>query len=175
MYEDNIQYAIRRLKDTIIQHKGEAIYVEFIREDGDVIFTKPNGEQANTHLSQLDHTPIPLGYFKMEGGQWAWACRVPKRNDWRQGHHQNNITVFHNNPYRFDKVMKTNDFDFLLKGNYNSYYDCLKNDGAFSRNYCFEKGVLFYKADAIGKVIGGQLTMFDGHLHHKKRLERTYQ
>lgn len=175
MYEDNVQYAARRLNGTVIQHKGRAIFVDGISENGEVKFTNTEGEYEYTHLSQLNHAPIPLGYCQNGNGKWAWVCRVPKRNDWRQGHHPNNIHAFYNINPKYHQELGLESFDFLLRGAYQPYHECLKNDGAFSRNYCFEKSKLYYKADPIADVQEGSVVFYDGFLHHKKRLERTYQ
>lgn len=174
MYEDNIEYAVRRLKETVVQHNGEAIFIEGIDDDGEVAYSKEDGSIGTTTLDKLNPEPVPLGYVKLDD-VWTWLCRIPKRNDWRQGHHTNNIACYQNVERYRHKNIRVGHFNFLLKGVYDNYHDCLKNGGAFSRNYCFEDNTLFYKGDAIGTVVGGVLSLTPANTHHKKRLERTYQ
>lgn len=172
-YEDPV-YASDRLNQTIVRHNDYPVFVDHISEDGEArILPLCKGDWEDVHYLDLDLTPVPLGNYNINGSV-AYAQRMPKRRDWRQGLRDNNC--------RFLRVI--GDFGRIglnsketvntILGLYPSPEKVVESiicgevvGAAFSRYFSLgktrgEKQVnLFYKTEVVGKVVAGDQLVFE--------------
>ena len=152
---DTAEYASSRLQDTIVKYGGRAVSVCRVEEDLTCVIRRLG--TIETHvvpLSELDLTPIRLGYVNFERGSY-YLQRVPKRNDWRQGLRNNNV----NHGILLEPCLSE-----LLEGIYPSLGECVDatesghDEKAFSRFFSVSQGgCLNYKGRRhVGEVRGGK-------------------
>ena len=90
MRYDTDEYARSRLLNTIVLHKGKPVEVGHIEDGKAILQVLGAGGVIKAPLSELDLSPIRLGYVNHGGGA-HYLKRLPKRRDWRQGLRDNNI------------------------------------------------------------------------------------
>lgn len=177
MYDNDIEYATRRLRKTMVNFEGKVYYVSEIDHAGTVYLTTKRGDLLEVPLKNFDAKPINLGYIQ-SGKSWVWAFRMPLRNEWKQGNTQLNTKYLENgNPQVGRDLGGLFDISLLSVPQerlYNSREHCLCYGGAFSRNFCVSNKDLFYKAERVGKVVDGVSITFDKRFEYlRRRLEKT--
>ena len=158
MRYDTDDYARSRLLHTIVLHEGKPVEVGHIEGGKAILQHLKDGTTVNVQLSEIDLTPIRLGYFN-HGGDAHYLKRLPKRNDWRQGLRGNNVNM--------PRLLNTGVIE-LCKGTYPSFEEAcdMVEDGhdcvAFSRQFAIgSDGDLEYRGSFLvghtkeGDVVGG--------------------
>lgn len=163
-----VRYARDRLCGSIVSHNNRPVLVAEIGEDGVAEFLPVGGRAYDrAPYGELDLTPVPLGNINHKYGV-SYACRMPKRRDWRQGLRSNN---FHNevvgNSLRVDNntLLAGPDLANTIRGKYPTVQDCMDmigcgeaNAKAFSRNFSitrYEDDPTFYllwKVKGVGTI-----------------------
>ena len=134
MRYDTDEYARSRLLETIVLHEGKPVKVEHIGDGHAVYAELKGGDVSRCPLSEIDLTPIRLGYFN-HGGDAHYLKRLPKRRDWRQGLRGNNVNM--------PRLLNTGVIE-LCKGTYPSFEEAcdMVEDGwdcvAFSRQFAVD-------------------------------------
>lgn len=166
MYSDDIEYARRRLVNTVIRTPaGNPFYVVSIDQGPDDLlcfgqdlvverdFTFP--------LRSLNLEPIPLGFVNLSSSM-LFLCRKPMRRDWRQGLSLQSLVVYGGDARDISfKLLKQP----VLK-QYPSWRQAVerltstsKSSIAFSRDFGLTKrhgGLdLVYRKHLVGTVLNG--------------------
>ena len=150
MRYDTDGYARSRLLDTIVLHKGEPVLVDVVL-DGSALFSRLGvGGTGTCPLSELDLSPIQLGYFNSEDSA-HYLQRVPKRRDWRQGLRGNNVNM----PRWLNRGVVE-----LCKGTYPSFeeacdlVECGVESVAFSLKFAVSEGgrVVYKGSKFVGDI-----------------------
>jgi hypothetical protein len=166
VYYDNVEYAAKRLDNTLIRKDDGTpffVYDTFLKE-GKVVCVGKNmitTERGQEDLSGLDLTPVPLGFANL-GGKMVFACRRPMRRDWKQGLSVNNLILYgaDKQGFSFDALIPT------ILNNYPTFTECLtyvkktrNRSMAFSRDFGLtskEGGPhLIYRKYPVGTIIEG--------------------
>lgn len=95
MYGKDYRYANTRLQGTIVRRKGtnKPLRVIGVVRDGTAhCSTVLRGLERQVHLDELDCTSPELGFVNTDK-ECFYMARVPKREDWRQGLRENNVTI----------------------------------------------------------------------------------
>jgi hypothetical protein len=92
-YSDDYAYAETRLKNTIVRYRGRIIRILNITNNG-VCFIQyiVNQNIKQVPLKDLKLNSPKLGYVNTDSGP-VYICRIPMREDWRQGLRMNNTTI----------------------------------------------------------------------------------
>ena len=99
MYEDDVDYASRRLNSTLVRLlDGSPFFIDgtFRNSDGMLSHTGVNmttEEPERVLHSSLNLEPVPLGFLNLSSGT-VYTCRKPLRRDWRQGLAISNVHVY---------------------------------------------------------------------------------
>ena len=162
MYEDDIDYAAKRLNNTLVR-----------LENGDPYFvydTSFNGVGGLCHRGQnlvtgidlsVEHTtlnlePVPLGFINTKSSM-VYVCRKPMRRDWKQGLSHNSLMTYgHLSPRDINFKMLVQP----VTQQYPSFKQALKalekkDSLAFSRDFGLsrkEKVLLVYKQYSVGEI-----------------------
>ena len=176
MYEDNLDYAVGRLLNTNLQHKGRVVWVRKVNRNGEGVVVADledfQGERSTAPLSDLDHTPLPLGYVP-NTTRHLYVERAPRRR-WKQGAHPDNVRSFDFNNIAVDYYPSLLDLQSLLDGVYPPKEEVLKTGGAFSRSFFVSKDKhLYYKTSLVGTVEDGRIILLKGKEYLSRRLEKT--
>lgn len=89
-YDDDLDYAHNRLSETIVLYGDKPIYIAAL--DGRTALCRelPTQNRVDIPLSDLDLTPISLGYIN-EDKEAHYVMRIPARQ-WRQGLRSNQLS-----------------------------------------------------------------------------------
>lgn len=171
-------FAKTRLVGSVVKCRGEYSYVkDFCEDSGDVYYKRlRDGCRLECELRHIDTTPAKLGYVNMAGEAY-YVCRMPMRNDWKQGLRWRNLATrgkgfdFGNSKY----------YELLdcLSGIYPSLEEAirlLKKAGsvAFSRDFCISNsGVLSYKSAEVGYLEGKLITLLSEYHHLRSRVSSS--
>lgn len=99
MYEDDIDYAIRRLNNTLVRTEdGHPFYITSTFWDEDMRMKHKGqdmvtGERREAFHNSLNLEPVPLGFINTDRGM-VFVARKPMRRDWRQGLSHNSLVTF---------------------------------------------------------------------------------
>ena len=161
---DDVQFAIGRLRHTIVMKDGCPIYIENI--DGREMFYRklPKGgvEHCDFVEGCIDLTPIQLGYINRKG-DCKYVCRMPKRR-WKQGLDTQGAYYILKGRVRQYNIMEA--WSALTKTIKNKYpsidkcvESCLNGTGAmaFCRTFCLRpyskrQLILEYMGEEIGHL-----------------------
>ena len=181
MYEDDLEYASRRLNNTLVRTAdGNPFYVlnTYIDEDGKMYH---KGEDMLTHErrrelhSTLNLEPVPLGFINTNT-EMVFIARKPMRRDWRQGLSHNSIITF--GRLRPEEV----NFKLLVQPIFKQYPSfakaiaglAKKRSVAFSRDFGVvnRDGVteLFYRQYLVGQVKDNIPVLFDNKMFLQQHL-----
>lgn len=189
MYDD-AQYANSRLVGTIVREGGSGMPVMVHECEGlpdgniDVVttdITKEKPRKKRIKLHDLNISSMPLGYINV-GVNCYYVSRIPRRDDWRQGLRDNQLTT--RGHIRIKNCGK--ELVDMLQKKYPSFEECVKlvkegevNAKAFCRvfavSYTLIRGgnpVLLYKGQSVGEVVDGKPDLKHNYIHLKERLER---
>lgn len=163
MYEDDIDYARRRLNDTLVRLlDGTPFFVTSTTRGGHgkLLHCGTNmvtgGEMSVLH-SELDLEPVSLGFINLSSGA-VYTCRKPLRRDWRQGLSMTNVQIY--GDLRRSNIQYKHFTQPILK-QYPSYEQALsrvakKNSVAFSREFSLlnrdDTTLVYYKQYEVGIV-----------------------
>ena len=166
MYEDDLEYASKRLNGTLVRLLNGTPFMvsrtyqaETLRHLGQNML---NEESVDVAHNELDLEPVPLGFVNATSGM-VYVCRKPMRRDWRQGLSANSIKVYGHIGGR-DLHFKLLNQPILkqypsFKVAYGRVNTDKKESTAFSRDFGLRKvgGVvtLFYKQYPVGVVTDG--------------------
>lgn len=174
-YSTDLAYANNRLGDSIVLHKGQPVYVVEVRGDEGgraIIRSIPQNNTVGVPLSELDLTPVRLGYVN-EDGDAHYAMRVPSRQ-WRQGLRSSQLISLPSGNWRGrNRITTSSNFANTVVGNYPSPISCYEsivngevNGQAFSRSFAIvrtnRRGPsynLCYKATVVGTAHVGDSRM----------------
>lgn len=170
MYEDDIEYADKRLRNTVVSLRNRnPFWVETVTQKGGKILCSgvdlTTEETLTTSLSNIDLTPIRLGFVNTDTSA-IFVCRKPMRKDWRQGLSETSTVLYGENSSRFRKT-------HLVQCALNRYPTLaeallqVKNkvvfSSAFSRDFAItgkssDLG-LVYRKYLVGKIIKGNVVL----------------
>lgn len=166
MYYDNVDYAARRLDNTLIRkNNGAPFFVlkTYIKGDKVVCNGKDmiTTEREEVDLSHLDLMPVPLGFVNI-GGKMVFACRKPMRRDWKQGLSTANLVLYgaEKQGFNFEALVNT------ILNKFPTFSECLtyvkktrNRSMAFSRDFGLTSKDggphLIYRKYPVGTVIDG--------------------
>lgn len=171
MYEDDLEYASRRLNNTLVRlANGDPFYVgrTYLDDQSAMWHSGTNLNVGNTqHVLHVDLNlePVPLGFVNTTSDM-VYVARKPMRRDWKQGLSHNSMVAY--GKLRPDEVnMKLLVQPIMQK--YPSFTRALevikgkKNSIAFSRDFgLMKKGddlLLCYRQHQVGVVRDGQPTL----------------
>lgn len=166
MYNDNLEYAAKRLDMTLIRKaNGNPFFVHGTSKAGARVYCvgvdQVTQESSEIFLDDLDLTPVPLGFFNISG-KMAFACRKPMRKDWHQGLSNNSLVLYgaDKRDFNFGALTNTIMNKFPSFGEALAYVDKTKNRSmAFSRDFGISDKTgetnLVYRKYTVGKVIKG--------------------
>lgn len=166
MYEDDLDYASRRLNNTLVRTAdGHPFFVlrTYHNENGEMFH---DGEDMITNQRRTEKhkdinlEPVPLGFVNTSGDM-VFVARKPMRRDWRQG-------LCHNNMITYGRV-RAEDINLKLlvqpiMKQYPSFAKAIaalakKSSVAFSRDFGLSKEAdkitLCYRQYRVGEVING--------------------
>lgn len=162
---DEEEYARARLAGTIVQRtklgKKKAILVQDIIDGSVMHLVLSTGAGDVCPVSELDITPVPLGYINMGGKATTYMARRPMRKDWRQGLRAENAVCVDGN-YSFGHVSHKN-LAACIEGVYPNYKQVIGkivrnpepngHSMAFSREFAIDvEHHLWYKTIHVGYV-----------------------
>ncbi len=162
MYDD-VQFALGRLRGTIVRIHGEPSYILGIDENRVMTYTDTTTKLANKYISLdnkgVDLTPIPIGYVNTKRGA-TYLVRLAKRR-WKQGLDQEGIRTVGRSYLGIDYTA-TEQFLACLKGEYPSFKEATSRSKelgsvvAFSRKWAIDYlGTLFFRGKVVGHSQGG--------------------
>lgn len=171
-YKD-ISYARDKLVETLVRYKGEPVIVGNIDARGQALVYPIVGvrDGLNVDYKELELEPVPLGNVNFAGGV-AYASRISKRRDWRQGLRANNlyVSMVVRNHGRAAVRYNSPEFVNTIIGNYPSIKTCVESvicgeayGMAFSRYFSVgeddgdgNRCRLFFKREFVGYVNIGE-------------------
>lgn len=91
MNYDTSDYAASRLVDTIVRIGQDPVRIISVNDLAAVeVESLIRARRKRVNFNDLNLEPVQLGYVNYQG-QAVYACRMPKRNDWRQGLRYDNM------------------------------------------------------------------------------------
>lgn len=164
-YGDDIDYASSRIRDTIVRHNDEFVYVgHFDRLDDGiwvVSVSDPNGLNSRyVPYDEISLDPIDLGYMN-NGSKAIYASRAPARH-YKQGLCNNNVRFFGGLGTIYSYYAHA-----CMKGLYNSPLKSFElvavgemKSSALSRNFCLkpvtsglgDKCKLLFRGQVVGSA-----------------------
>ena len=161
-YDEDISYAQAKLLDSVVSLNGSPVHIVDIESSGRTYVNHvANGVRAVTDLSELDLTPVKLGYANF--GRFAdYFMRIPSRQ-WKQGLRSSNVTSPDGRSSRY-LFQQGASLANMVRGIYPSPADCVDallngeaESMAFSRHFSLRvTGVkkfrlhLLYKSRPVG-------------------------
>lgn len=170
MYDDDLEYAKKRLEGTLIRKSdGHPFIVDQVSVESKVMVCfgtdMASGVIETLPLSQLDLTPVKLGFVNYNG-KMVFVCRKPMRKDWKQGLSLNSLVVYGSDKRDIGlrSLTKTVMNDYPSLADCISYLKKTKNRSmAFSRDFGLasrgEETLLVYRKYEVGKLIEGRLVL----------------
>lgn len=164
MYEDDIDYAAKRLNETLVRKvDGSPFQIRTTGRDDEGRLIHNGLNYTNNRLETVRHDeillePVQLGFVNTRSSM-LFVCRKPMRKDWRQGLSSTSL-VYYGNFGRGDFNMKL--LVQPITNQYPSYETALdmldkKQSVAFSRDFGLAGGdetTLVYRKYAVGKIMG---------------------
>ncbi len=99
MYEDDLEYASRRLNNTLVRlQDGTPFYISRTFYDDNRVMVHHGtdlvtGDAKSARHSELDLEPVPLGFINTSADM-VYVARKPMRRDWRQGLSHNSMITY---------------------------------------------------------------------------------
>jgi len=169
MYYDDLDYANKRLSQTLVRKRdGTPFLVAIVVNNGKDFICRGENLMTSTpedvSLSNIDLTPVPLGFFNHEGKMY-FSCRKPMRKDWKQGLSLQSLVVY--------GATRKLGFKVLVQPILNTYPNFVRaleivnrktvTSVAFSRDFGLSKqddGLsLLYRKFTVGKVVRENLVL----------------
>lgn len=178
MYGTDYQYAASRLVDTVVMYGKCPVMVLDINRDCMVdIRPLDKGEIKKVPLHALNLTPVKLGYINLPRRYPVYICRVPKRNDWRQGMRKSNIKLFGDiniGDLNYKHIGNT------IEGKYPSFEKAIAYSQrniykAWGRDWCITDEGIFNKARWVGTLSQNNLVeLAEPFKYLQESLEESY-
>lgn len=185
MYEDDLEYASRRLNNTLVRlSNGNPFYVNrTYLDDAAVMWHSGNnlatGEQQQVLHSDLDLEPVPLGFVNTSSDM-VYVARKPMRRDWKQGLSHNSMVTY--GRLRPDEINMKLLVQPIMQ-QYPSFTRALsslqgkKQSVAFSRDFGISKRgeelLLIYRQHRVGVVINGEPVLDTGKIFLQQHLQEA--
>lgn len=158
IYENDIEYARGRLRNTYVVYQGKLVFVVEVRRGSFSYKTSRQGENIyEGKLKDLDIKPMKLGYSNYKDNA-RYFMRIPARR-WKQG--IDNQSTYSVSTHNGDGgVMKIGDMKYVLKGEYppikvaKSVAERLNRPIAFSRTFAVmpDKTIEYKGKHIVGKI-----------------------
>lgn len=163
MYEDDVEYAAKRLNETLVRKMDNSLFFVTSTEMGEqgvvhhgINYATDKGETVPHKDILLE--PIPLGFVNSTANM-LYVCRKPMRRDWRQGLSTNSLVVYGELRRSFNMKLLVQP----LTNQYPSFNTALgliekKESVAFSRDFGLtqkEETLLVYRKYPVGKIVNG--------------------
>jgi hypothetical protein len=185
MYQDDIDYATRRLNNTVVRlQDGSPFYVTrtFYNEDGMMCHHGRNlstNETQTVFHSDLNLEPVPLGFINTSSDM-VFVARKPMRRDWKQGLSHNSMVTY--GRLRPDEVNLKLLVQPILR-QYPSFSRALqslkgkKNSIAFSRDFGLTKKdgdiLLCYRQHEVGSLVDDLPTLYSSKTFLQQHLDEA--
>lgn len=172
MYEDDIEYASRRLNNTLvrIQATGNPYYITrtFFGDNGLITHHGTDLEtRHDVHVlhKDLNLEPVPLGFVNT-ADKMVYVLRKPMRRDWKQGLSHNSMMTcgaIHAQDVNMSWLVQP-----ILK-QYPSFQKALEilrtsRSSAFSRDFGVmkqgDKTLLRFRQHIVGDIVAGRPALF---------------
>jgi len=177
------EYAASRLDGTIVMCNGLPVEVKSVWHEGKERFCDVpkgvmspvsikcvmSGDRSIVNLSELDITPVKLGFVNYQGTA-TYLTRVPMRRDYRQGTRYSNFTNLggvSSNDIPYSKIAKTilGDFPSIDEAK----RDIRRSDSihtvAVHRRWCIdgEDNLIYKTLGIVGVITEGRPALNDDH------------
>jgi hypothetical protein len=178
MYGNDFEYASTRLKGTIVRIGEEPIIIGDVYGGDRVTFAylERAGEALVCKLSDLNLKPVSLGMCNFLG-EATFLCRMPMRNDWKQGLRRGNFRSLCGAPAELAKPL---DLWRVITNKYPKFTECLGSladvkSMAWCREWAITKGhSLLYKGyGVVGSYVGGQFVLDNDYKFLDESLEES--
>lgn len=186
MYEDDLEYASRRLNNTLVRtNTGEPFFVlrtyyddlGVMKHDGENFVT--GGRQTVKH-ADLNLEPVPLGFVNVNN-HMVFVARKPMRRDWRQGLCHNSIVTYgrlrpediHLNLLTQPITKSYPTFDKALKALSKSASVAFSRDFGVSKHPDSIK--LVYRKHEVGSVVDGVPSLYPDKMFLQQHLQEAMQ
>jgi hypothetical protein len=161
---DNRDDAEAYLTGTYVRKDNELVYIRDVSDNGDEDYTihymhAATGDNHSCYLSDLDISPLPLGFVNARGVA-KYVMRKPQRR-WKHGLDNSNAVFMHCGSPHLDRFQVQGNCNGLQKAVLNDYPTLLASISnvalgggscAFSRSFAVKGNDLYYKAGKVGNV-----------------------
>lgn len=183
---DNPEYARSRIIETCVLSGGKVYYVHDVEGDTCIVSEPGKPKRSALNYKDLAIDPPTFGYVNVENSCW-YVSRMPKRRDWRQGfHHENLVASSVGRPFRSTRDIGYKNLCQPILNQYPKLAACHKNvlnnsrtSQAFSRDFCLSMrqddgmtSVHYMGCWDIGTYDGSKFHLSDKFKYLKERLER---
>lgn len=151
-YSNDLNYSRSRLENTIVSHKtrGPVVICEFQSFDHIIVRSIKENDGIIVSFDELDLVPVKLGMVDYNNSA-IFTCRLPLRNDWRQGLRNNNFRS-----YRVATTARVRNPEYgylysCITNQYKKLHDIIEliNSGvgikSLSREFALSENKIYYK------------------------------
>ena len=145
---DNLEYAKGRLIGTVVRVGGKAVHIDGLTKTTVVYTDFIEGKPGVGKVSDMDITPVPLGYCNTNCLGWdttTYLVRYPVRKDWRQGLRHATLKTICNRDKMTSDMIPWADVFRTINGEFPKFEEVInliqKNRNIKSRAYCREFAV----------------------------------
>jgi hypothetical protein len=185
MYEDDLDYATRRLNNTLVRLvNGDPFYISrtYLDDVGVMWHSGTNlaqGESQQVLHTSLNLEPVPLGFVNTTSDM-VYVARKPMRRDWKQGLSHNSMVTY--GRLRPDEVNMKLLVQPIMQ-QYPSFSRALsslkgkKNSIAFSRDFGLKKQgediFLVFRQHRVGVIINDEPVLDPGKIFLQQHLQEA--
>lgn len=177
----NVQDAKRIYLNSLIRIQDVPVFVKAISEDMKLHVISLEDKKRlviPVNSKQINDKPVPTGFVNGYGTS-VYVCRSTPRV-YQQGLSNENMKVHHLNASDWDRTLRDEVYSLLspnlvkcIRGDYPTLEEAIQSckDGAticaFGRNKAItNKGIVYYKTEAVGKFTRGAIVLGDGYKHY---------
>lgn len=182
MYGTDYEYAATRLVNTIVRHNDKLVEVLGInRANGHCTVRQVSAARQDMKVVPLDELnlkPLRLGYANLNGGGAIFICRVPRRDDWRQGTRAANLKVCVDGFMNFEWPLHI--LVDVVANKYPKFKTAVtrsRNTGkrvAWAREWAVQGGMVFNKDRVVGRMNDkNEITLNEGYTYLQESLTET--
>lgn len=185
MYEDDLDYATRRLNNTLVRiANGDPFYITrtYLDDTGVMYHRGTNlaqGETQEVPHALLNLEPVPLGFVNTSSDM-VFIARKPMRRDWKQGLSHNSMVTY--GRLRPDEINMKLLVQPIMQ-QYPSFSRALsaikgkKSSIAFSRDFGLTKRgeeiLLVYRQHRVGAIVNDEPVLDPGKLFLQQHLSEA--
>lgn len=185
MYEDDLDYATRRLNNTLVRLvNGDPFFISrtYLDDVGVMWHSGVNlaqGESQQVLHTSLNLEPVPLGFVNTTSDM-VYVARKPMRRDWKQGLSHNSMVTY--GKLRPDEVNMKLLVQPIMQ-QYPSFSRALsslkgkKNSIAFSRDFGLKKQAedifLVFRQHRVGVIINDEPVLDPGKIFLQQHLQEA--